>query len=105
MRSHALIEALAEASPPQKLLCGLAAVTTYLVLVSSFRFRRCSALHKKYPYQTRNSLSKMTNHDAWAIQKTILQMEFPFIVLKSLQFALLRVSIPTTPSGHTQEAN
>ncbi|KAJ5109517.1 hypothetical protein N7456_006192 [Penicillium angulare] len=38
----------------------------------------------------------MTNHDAWAIQKTILQMEFPFIVLKSLQFALFRTyGIPT----------
>ncbi|KAJ5580319.1 uncharacterized protein N7459_006304 [Penicillium hispanicum] len=36
-------------------------------------------------------MSKMTDHDAWAIQKTILQMEFPFIVLKSLQFALFRV--------------
>ncbi|KAJ5778758.1 hypothetical protein N7520_002004 [Penicillium odoratum] len=41
-------------------------------------------------------MSKMTNHDAWKIQKTILQMEFPFIVLKSLQFALFRTyGIPT----------
>ena len=37
-------------------------------------------------------MAKMTDQDAWAIQKTILQMEFPFIVLKSLQFALFRVS-------------
>ncbi|KAJ6015935.1 hypothetical protein N7540_010526 [Penicillium herquei] len=38
----------------------------------------------------------MTNHDAWEIQKTILQTEFPFIVLKSLQFALFRTyGIPT----------
>ncbi|KAJ5531913.1 hypothetical protein N7494_008465 [Penicillium frequentans] len=96
MRSHALIGALAEATLQLKLLCSLAAITTYLVLVSSIRFRRRSALHKKYPYQTRNSMSKMTNHDAWAIQKTILQMEFPFIVLKSLQFALFRTyGIPT----------
>lgn len=32
-------------------------------------------------------MSQMTDHDAWAIQKTILQMEFPFMVVKSLQFA------------------
>lgn len=39
-------------------------------------------------------MSKMTDHDAFAIQKTILQTEFPFIVLKSLQFALFRVCHP-----------
>lgn len=33
----------------------------------------------------------MTDHDAWAIQKQILQGEFPFMVLKSLQFALFRI--------------
>ncbi|OQD83001.1 hypothetical protein PENANT_c018G02757 [Penicillium antarcticum] len=38
----------------------------------------------------------MTDHDAWAIQKTIMQTEFPFMVLKSLQFALFRTyGIPT----------
>ncbi|KAJ6140384.1 hypothetical protein N7471_006870 [Penicillium samsonianum] len=38
----------------------------------------------------------MTDQDAWAIQKTIMQTEFPFIVLKSLQFALFRTyGIPT----------
>ena len=35
----------------------------------------------------------MTDYDAWAIQKQLLQMEFPFIVLKALQFALFRVRI------------
>lgn len=49
-------------------------------------------------------MSKMTSQDAWAIQKTILQMEFPFIVLKSLQFALFRVKAPPPPK-QTQEAN
>ncbi|KAJ5144559.1 hypothetical protein N7448_001951 [Penicillium atrosanguineum] len=38
----------------------------------------------------------MTDHDAFAIQKTIMQMEYPFIVIKSLQFALFRTyGIPT----------
>ncbi|KAJ6018285.1 hypothetical protein N7451_001664 [Penicillium sp. IBT 35674x] len=96
MKSHALIEALAEATSQQKILCSLAAITTYLVVVSSIRFQRRSALHKKYPYQTRDLMSKMTNHDAWEIQRTILQMEFPFIVLKSLQFALFRLSDSAT---------
>ncbi|KAJ5890390.1 uncharacterized protein N7473_006618 [Penicillium subrubescens] len=41
-------------------------------------------------------MAKMTDQDAFTIQKTILQMEFPFIVLKSLQFALFRTyGIPT----------
>ncbi|KAJ5782013.1 hypothetical protein N7457_003787 [Penicillium paradoxum] len=38
----------------------------------------------------------MTDQDAWAIQKSIMQAEFPFIVIKSLQFALFRTyGIPT----------
>ncbi|KAI2711329.1 hypothetical protein CBS147354_8342 [Penicillium roqueforti] len=38
----------------------------------------------------------MSDQDAWVIQKTIMQTEFPFIVLKSLQFALFRTyGIPT----------
>ncbi|KAJ5201370.1 uncharacterized protein N7498_006033 [Penicillium cinerascens] len=41
-------------------------------------------------------MGKMTVQDAFAIQKTIMQMEYPFIVLKSLQFALFRTyGIPT----------
>jgi hypothetical protein len=39
-------------------------------------------------------MRSMTDQDAWAIQKTIMQTEFPFIVLKSLQFALFRVCEP-----------
>lgn len=36
-------------------------------------------------------MSSMTDQDAWAIQKTIMETEFSFIVLKSLQLALFRV--------------
>lgn len=36
-------------------------------------------------------MRSMTDQDAWTIQKIIMQTEFPFIVLKSLQFALFRV--------------
>lgn len=70
------------------LAIGLA---SYLALARWLRFQRCRNLHRKYPYTTRESMSQMTDHDAWAIQKLILQMEFPFIVLKALQFALFRV--------------
>lgn len=53
-------------------------------------------------------MSQMTDHDAWAIQKTILQMEFPFMVVKSLQFALFRVRVqhhlPFRGDNHTNLA-
>jgi hypothetical protein len=88
---------LAEATPKQKVCSSLAAIAAYLILASLVRFHRRHTLHKKYPYQTREAMSKMTHHDAWAIQKTILQMEFPFIVIKSLQFALFRVRTPQKP--------
>lgn len=78
-------------SSPERLLYGALGIIAYLFLASSLRFRRRLSLQNKYPYTTRESLSRMTHHDAWAIQKTILQMEFPYIVLKSLQFALFRV--------------
>jgi hypothetical protein len=83
---------LLHASPQQQLLFVLLGLATYLSLVSSLRFQRRRSLQKKYSYYaTRESMGKMTDQDAWAIQKTIMQTEFPFIVLKSLQFALFRV--------------
>lgn len=87
------ISKLFDLSSKERLLYGALGITAYLFLASSLRFRRRLSLQSKYPYKTRESMSRMTHHDAWAIQKTILQMEFPFIVLKSLQFALFRVGI------------
>lgn len=78
-------------SPTERLLYGALGIIAYLFLASSLRFQRRASLQSKYPYKTRESMARMSHHDAWAIQKTILQMEFPFIVLKSLQFALFRV--------------
>ena len=94
-----LLNSLLQASPHQQILCVLLGLATYLALVSSLRFQRRRILHKKYSYyRTRQSMRNMTDQDAWAIQKTIMQTEFPFIVLKSLQFALFRVceSHPST---------
>ena len=67
-------------------------IVVYILFVNSVRFQRMRSLHRRYSqYATRESLSTMTSHDAWAIQKEFLQLEFPFIALKSLQFALFRV--------------
>jgi hypothetical protein len=82
---------LASASPKQRVLYGLIGLSTYVALVSSLRFQRIRKLQKIYPYPTREAMSNMTDHDAWAIQKEIMQMEFPSMVVKSLQFALFRV--------------
>ena len=63
----------------------------YLILVSLLRFRHARWLHQKYHYPTRESFSRMTDNDACEIQKILVQLEFPFFYLKSLQFALFRV--------------
>lgn len=73
---------------------ALLSVVAYLALVAFLRFRRRRSIFKKYPYKTRESLSQMTDHDAWAIQKQVMQSEFPFMIMKSLQFALFRVRLP-----------
>lgn len=66
----------------------------YPVLVSLLRFRRLQQLQKKYKkYATRESMSEMTDDDAFEIQKQMIQLEFPFIYIKALQFALFRVCL------------
>ncbi|KAH1957508.1 hypothetical protein CDV57_07850 [Aspergillus fumigatus] len=74
-----------------------ACLTAYLTLTLSLRFQRLRSIQAKYhKYSTRASFASMTDHDAWAIQKRILQLEFPFTALKALQFALFRTyGIPT----------
>ncbi|CAG8062616.1 unnamed protein product [Penicillium salamii] len=88
---------LAQTSLQQRVICVILALATYLFAVQILRFKRRQALQERYScYATRRSMGNMTDQDAWAIQKTIMQTEFPFIVLKSLQFALFRTyGIPT----------
>ncbi|KAI9675794.1 MAG: hypothetical protein M1829_003219 [Trizodia sp. TS-e1964] len=62
----------------------------YPILVKLLRFRRVEAMHKKFNYPTRQSLSRMTIDDAQAIQSYLAQLEFPKIFQTSLQFALFR---------------
>ncbi|KAJ5180657.1 hypothetical protein N7492_003867 [Penicillium capsulatum] len=71
----------------------------YPLLTGSLRYRRLRKLHKQYDYPTRESMAKMTDEDAFEIQKAVAQLEFPFMFIKSLQFALFRTyGIPTISS-------
>lgn len=70
------------------LLC----MAVYIGLMASLRYRRSQYLQKKYSHLRRGTFYKMTDREAWEIQKLIFQLEFPFMALKSLQFALFRVS-------------
>ncbi|GIK02857.1 hypothetical protein Aspvir_006919 [Aspergillus viridinutans] len=75
------------------ILAGLAA---YPVLCCFLRFRKMRWLHGKYNFPTRESLARMTDDEAWEIQRVLLQQEFPFFFVKALQFALFRTyGIPT----------
>ena len=78
--------------PARRAAVAAALVATYLAACASLRFQRLRSIHKAYPqYATREGMAQMTAHDAWAIQKRILQLEFPSVSLKALQFALFRV--------------
>ncbi|OGM48026.1 hypothetical protein ABOM_002678 [Aspergillus bombycis] len=85
------------ANPRRRVATSAGLVATYLVLVACLRFQRLRRLHRQYrQYSTRQGMAYMTDHDAWAIQKQVLQLEFPTISLKALQFALFRTyGIPT----------
>ncbi|PWY94240.1 67 kDa myosin-cross-reactive antigen family protein [Aspergillus sclerotioniger CBS 115572] len=86
--------------PSPHLTIALTLILAYLLLVSALRFQRVRQLRHQYPhYATRASMAQMTDHDAWAIQKNILQLEFPTTAIKALQFALFRTyGTPTISS-------
>lgn len=90
-----IISALLEkVSSNKRLAYGLSLVAAYPVLVSLLRFQRLRSLHSRYNFPTRASMANMTLQQAWEIQKSMAQLEFPFIYIKALQFALFRVSTP-----------
>lgn len=64
-------------------------VLAYLLLVKALRFRRINQLQRSSA--SPSSLASMTDEQAWEIQKSMAQLEFPFLFEKSLQFALFRV--------------
>ncbi|PGH01480.1 hypothetical protein AJ79_07918 [Helicocarpus griseus UAMH5409] len=68
----------------------------YLLGVALLRNRRIKKNIKKFNFTTRESMAKMTDDDAWKILMDDGQLEFPFMYLKALQFALFRTyGIPT----------
>lgn len=73
---------------------ALICTIVYIGTMASLRYRRMQYLQKRYSHLRRGTFYKMTDREAWEIQKLIFQLEFPFMALKSLQFALFRVSIP-----------
>ena len=69
---------------------------SYLTLVAFFRNQRLRSILLKHHYPTRPSFAAMTNEDAYMIQQSIGELEFPFTFEKALQFALFRTyGIPT----------
>jgi len=86
------------------ILTGLASVTpwipylitalvlTYPFLCSTLRFRRRDAMHKKYNYHDKASLSRMTAEDAFNIMKYVAELEFPTFYKLSIQFGIFQVN-------------
>jgi hypothetical protein len=69
----------------------LIALIGYMALVRSLRYRRESALRRKYKYHDRASLSRMTTEEAQQILRTLAGLEFPMIHRLSLEFGLFKV--------------
>jgi hypothetical protein len=63
----------------------------YAMFCSLLRFRLEKAMRGRFNYPDRDSLARMTNDDAQAIVKYILDQEFPFMFKTSLQFAIFKV--------------
>lgn len=85
------VQIIQDASPRQLLSYTLVGLVIYPTIVSLLRFRRLRKLHRRYHYPTRESMARMTDNEAWEIQKVISELEFPFMYIKALQFALFRV--------------
>ena len=80
----------------QWLRYSLCALVLYTTLVSFLRHYRLRNTLKNFPYTTRQSFVRMTDDDAFEIQRGLAQLEFPFTFTKALQFALFRTyGIPT----------
>ncbi len=69
----------------------VAFLAVYLSVCSFLRFRFEEAMLRKFNYLDRNSMSRMTNDDAQAIMKYIMDQEFPQFYQLALQFAIFKV--------------
>jgi hypothetical protein len=92
---HSLFNALRQ--PLHRYLIALLII--YLLTVRVLRNARLRATIKAFPYPTRRSFSSMTVEDAYRIQQTVAELEFPTIFQKALEFALFRTyGIPSISS-------
>lgn len=71
----------------------------YLLTVRILRNARLRATSRAFPYPVPRPFSSMTDEDAFRIQQTVAELEFPFTFEKALQFALFRTyGIPSISS-------
>lgn len=68
----------------------LLATITYLCTANMIRFSRVRQMQRTFGYQDRASLANMTLEDAQKIQNYLYKLEFPWLMQKSLEFALFR---------------
>lgn len=76
---------------PQWFSFTVGLLIAYPLIINSLRHRRLRKLEKKFYFPTRESMAKMTDEEAFQIQKETAQLEFPFMFVKAGQFALFRV--------------
>lgn len=74
-----------------KLLLLLPSALAYHYLVSILRYKRMKDMHQRFPYHTRESLSKMTVDEAFAIHNYLIKLEFPTVFNAATSFALFKV--------------
>ena len=65
-------------------------ITVYVVLCRSLRYLRRDQKYAQYPYKSRADMAKMTSQHAFEIMHYVYSLEFPFLVKKSLEFALFK---------------
>ena len=87
-----LTEMVIRSDDPSKVppYAWLLPVILYPLICALLRHRRLRSTLKTFPYTSRRSFSTMTTSDAFRIQQTIAELEFPFTYEKGLQFALFR---------------
>lgn len=69
---------------------GVTALVAYVALCKGLRYVRQNQKHAQFPYKTRDDFKNMTGEDAFEIIKYVQGLEFPFMGITALQFALFK---------------
>ena len=77
----------------QRIILIVLPVLSYLLLVRLLRFRRRNELLKRSFYKDRAALGRMTIEDAFLIQQSLGELEFPRTFSISVFFALFKVRL------------